>query len=272
MDVRLELGGRLWHADLTRAIDISIPLDFAGAQPSFFGAAAAHAIPLRAGEFTGEVRTGASCNCATYSLTPHCNGTHTESVGHITSEPHSVHALVQEALLPAQLLSVATSSARDVDTEQDVVTQPDDRLITARALSEASAEALVTATRALILRTRPNPHAKLTRHYDKKRAPYFTAAAMRWIVERGVEHLVVDVPSLDRGDDGGRLLCHRIYWGVAAREALDQSIARPRATVTEFAYVPDEVADGLYLLNLQIAPFVADAAPSRPLLYPLVPL
>jgi hypothetical protein len=44
---------------------------------------------------------------------------------------------------------------------------------------------------------------------------------------------------------------------------------RPRATITELIYVPAEVNDGLYLLNLQVAPFVADAAPSRPVLYPL---
>jgi hypothetical protein len=32
-------------------------------------------------------------------------------------------------------------------------------------------------------------------------------------------------------------------------------------------YVPDEISDGEYLLNLQIAPFVSDASPSRPVLF-----
>ena len=31
-------------------------------------------------------------------------------------------------------------------------------------------------------------------------------------------------------------------------------------------YVPNEIEDGEYLLNLQIAPFESDCAPSRPLL------
>ena len=44
------------------------------------------------------------------------------------------------------------------------------------------------------------------------------------------------------------------------------------ALVTELAYVPDSVADGLYLLDLQVPAFGADAAPSRPVLYPLRPL
>ena len=39
------------------------------------------------------------------------------------------------------------------------------------------------------------------------------------------------------------------------------------STVTELAYIPDEINDGNYLMNLQIPNFVADAAPSRPILY-----
>jgi hypothetical protein len=46
---------------------------------------------------------------------------------------------------------------------------------------------------------------------------------------------------------------------------------RPTATVTELAFIDDAIPDGPYLLNLQVAPFVADAAPSRPILLPLTP-
>jgi hypothetical protein len=41
--------------------------------------------------------------------------------------------------------------------------------------------------------------------------------------------------------------------------------ARLEATITEMIYVPDNVADGSYLLNLQIAS--NDASPSKPVLY-----
>jgi hypothetical protein len=34
-------------------------------------------------------------------------------------------------------------------------------------------------------------------------------------------------------------------------------------------YVPDELSDDLYALSLQVAPFILDAAPSRPILFPL---
>jgi hypothetical protein len=40
-------------------------------------------------------------------------------------------------------------------------------------------------------------------------------------------------------------------------------------TITEMIYVPNEVEDGQYVLDLQIPNFVADAAPSRPVLYKL---
>jgi hypothetical protein len=33
--------------------------------------------------------------------------------------------------------------------------------------------------------------------------------------------------------------------------------------------MPDECADGLYLLDLQVPAFATDAAPSRPVLYPI---
>ncbi|HEY5806942.1 MAG TPA: hypothetical protein VIT67_03200, partial [Povalibacter sp.] len=70
--------GRRWVADVSRARDLSIPLQFGGPQPTFFGVDAASALAVEAGTFVGDVGRGGSVNCATYSLTPHCNGTHTE--------------------------------------------------------------------------------------------------------------------------------------------------------------------------------------------------
>jgi hypothetical protein len=44
---------------------------------------------------------------------------------------------------------------------------------------------------------------------------------------------------------------------------------RPGATITELAFVPDRIADGAYLLELQVPALTGDAVPSRPLLYAL---
>jgi hypothetical protein len=84
-----------------------------------------------------------------------------------------------------------------------------------------------------------------------------------WIVSHGVTSLVVDLPSLDRGDDPV-LAAHRAYWGLPAGGRRTAEASRATALVTELAYVPDRMLDGLYLLELQIAPFASDAAPSRP--------
>jgi hypothetical protein len=92
-----------------------------------------------------------------------------------------------------------------------------------------------------------------------------------WLAGTGVEHLLVDLPSVDRMNDGGRLLAHRAFWGMPAGTTHATHATRPNATITELIYVPEQIPDGLYLLSLQVAPFVADAAPSRPLLYPLLP-
>jgi kynurenine formamidase len=121
--------------------------------------------------------------------------------------------------------------------------------------------ASVECREALIIRTLPNDDSKRIRNYDvPTMPPYFLAEAMEFIVSLGVQHLLVDVPSIDRLDDGGKLANHRIFWHDA-----------PKRTITELIYVPNHLKDGCYLLNLQIAPFMADVAPSRPIVYELLP-
>ncbi len=39
------------------------------------------------------------------------------------------------------------------------------------------------------------------------------------------------------------------------------------ATITELIFVPNKIRDDDYILNLQIASFENDAAPSKPVLY-----
>ena len=78
--------------------------------------------------------------------------------------------------------------------------------------------------------------------------------------------------SVDRAVDGGLLRGHRIFWGLPDGSVQLAAATRPHATLTELAYIDDSIADGLYLLNLQVPAFDSDAAPSRPILYPLEPV
>jgi kynurenine formamidase len=251
-------------------VDLAIPLQFAGVQPSFFAAEPACAAPLRAGSFTGDVRLGASCNCGVYTLAPHCHGTHTECAAHVTMGGEHIAALTPVSPSLTVLLSVrpvALGSASDADAAHASASDP---VITRELLAAAAAPWLADPWVALVIRTLPNDPSKLQRVYAGPcPAPYFLPDAMEWIVERRVSSLVVDLPSLDRAEDGGALAAHRVYWGLPFGERDPQLAARGRALVTELAYVPSSVPDGLYLLDLQVPAFGADAAPSRPVLYPI---
>jgi kynurenine formamidase len=270
LELEFTTRGRRWQVDLSSPVDLAIPLQFPGPQPRFFAAGPAIARPLRAGSYTGEVASGASCNCGVYTLAPHCHGTHTECVGHLTDDGTQVSSLTPVAPALALLVTVRPEplgvAAGESTGRQDAAD-----LVVSRAALEAAAEHWMDDPwTALVVRTLPNDPVKRSRTYAGAcPAPYFTPDAMRWVVARDVASLVVDLPSLDRADDGGTLAAHRLFWGLppGARDAREAQ--RGRALVTELAYVPQFAPDGLYLLELHVPAFGADAAPSRPVLYPV---
>ena len=129
--------------------------------------------------------------------------------------------------------------------------------------------ALATPPRALIIRTLPNTPDKRHQDYTGRTPPYLTREAAQLLVERGIEHLVVDLPSIDRSHDEGRLTAHRIFFGLPRGSTALAQATRANATVTELAYVADHLSDGPYLLELQVPALGGDAVPSRPLIYRL---
>jgi len=268
--VSVVMASGTWTADLSRPRDLAIPLAFDGPQPNLFEAAAATAAPLRSGGFVGDVAQGGSCNCSEYRLTPHCNGTHTECVGHITRQRVSIRDIYKGGLEPALLLSITPVAASESDEGSNPSPQEGDRLITAAVLREAWKPWSSTTVSALVIRTLPNEASKLSRRYTTPVPPYLTQQAAQLIVDRGITHLLLDTPSLDRTHDEGLLTGHRIFWGMPAGSNDVTAAQRAEATVTEMIFAADDVADGRYLLDLQIAPFDADAAPSRPILYCLM--
>ena len=70
MIARAEIDGRSAWVDLSAAIDISIPMSFAGHQPSAFGAPVATAMPYRLGENLLDTAVGGSCNVEVVSVVP----------------------------------------------------------------------------------------------------------------------------------------------------------------------------------------------------------
>lgn len=252
--------------DFTNGIDISIPLRFDGKQPNAFGVEPASSTACEYGSLVGDTRRGGSCNFEQITFIPHCNGTHTECFGHITKDRISVRDCLKDVLMRAVLVSVEPQNV-GVDSVITLSTLDDAISGIGGALTNVRATDTLAEPTALIVRTMPNDDSKLSRVYDENNIPpYFTADAMEYIVECGFKHLLVDLPSIDRMFDEGKLVNHRIFWNVEQGSFEINEATRTSSTITELIYVPNEILDGKYLLNLQIAPFEADAAPSRPIL------
>ncbi len=251
-------------------ISLAIPLQFDGPQPNHFGADKATAEPMRSGDFVGDVSLGGSCQAEQVTVNPHCNGTHTETVGHIIEDNHrhyAPHQVIQSPLVKAYVLTVKPVNNYQGDETYTPPLHQRDSVICKDILTSVSK--LLQGVKALIIRTLPNDNSKKSRQYGAdNQPPFFTHQAMRWLVEEtDVDHLLVDMPSIDKMYDEGILSNHRIFWQVDESGRWlkgDQS----HKTITEMIYVPDAVADGFYTLNLQVAAWQLNAVPSNPVLLP----
>jgi kynurenine formamidase len=263
MIISTEINNQTYKFDSQNPIDISIPLVFNGAQPNIFNVQKAVSNAYEDAYFVGDVRRGGSCNFENLSLNTHCNGTHTECVGHITKERISIQNCLQDVFMLAELITVLPENALQTKDTYSVELNENDFLLTANSIKSA----IRNPQSALIIRTLPNDDSKKSRNYSAENPPFFSIEAMKFIVGLGVKHLLVDVPSLERLNDEGKLLNHRIFWNVESHSFEINPQTQLTHTITEMIYVPNKIMDGVYLLNLQIAPFVADASPSRPILF-----
>lgn len=252
--LRFEIDGHHCSIDTARGVSLAIPMQFGGPQPNFFSAPAASTEPLQALDFTGDTHAGGSCNVSRYQLVPHCNGTHTECIGHLVDDTATVAEQLRVSLLPATLVTLAP--------RHNVI----DATLIKMSLQHHPLRGMHTA---FIIRTLPNSKDKLARNYDAMPPAWLSAEAATLLSNGGVEHLLVDLPSLDPMHDQGQLAAHRAFWGLPAGSRRLADAKRPHATITEMIYVADQVKDGYYLLDLQIPAFMSDAAPSRPVIYPV---
>ncbi len=254
-------------------VSIAIALQFNGPQPNHFGADVASATPMKSGGFIGDTRQGGSCNAEQVTFNPHCNGTHTESISHLIDELIAPHQVVKQPLMTAYLLTVTAQKFDAVDGHKDnyqPAASPGDMML-CKDLFAAVRKSIQSGVKALIIRTLPNSKSKLDQLYDQShQPPFFSNQAMQWLVEHTeVEHLLVDMPSVDRLHDDGLLSNHRIFWNIEAGSHQAAEHQHSHKTITEMVYVPDELIDGEYLLNLQLPRLNLNAVPSNPLLYEL---
>ena len=245
-----------FEVDLSKPIDISIPLTTTDANPIAWYLSKPEIKPVVFGNWTGSVQSGASTNFNTIVFNPHAHGTHTECLGHITKDFYSINQCLKQFFFLAELISVQPEQQREdlVITLENITT----------ALDVTLESGLVKE--ALIIRTLPNLEMKKHQNYSNTNPPYLSEDAAIFIRESGIQHLLIDLPSVDKEQDEGKLLAHKAFWNVKDVNSLNTD-ARLNSTITEMIYVPDEVPDGNYLLNLQIASFENDASPSKPVLY-----
>lgn len=240
--VLLELNGKRYSVALNEGIDISLSAGPGGDNPNAFHIPEAEFAPIVVGDFVGSVAQGSGANCDTLRICAHGNMTHTECIGHITAEHQSVSNLIKCNFTLADLVTVELKNgAIGMDLLSVIPDQPSD---------------------AIVIRTIPNTEEKKSRTWSGSNPPYFLPEVMVRLVELGYSHLFTDLPSVDPEEDDGALAAHHIWWQYPQNP-------RMHASITELIYVPDDVPDGRYLLNLQFARLETDASPSRPVLFGL---
>lgn len=252
MKAIIQHNNQTFEVDLSKPIDISIPLTNTDKNPIAWYIDKPVIEPVRFGDWIGKVSEGSSStNFNNIFFNPHGHGTHTECLGHITHQFYSVNEALKQFFFTAELVSIAP----EWQTEDWVIT----KIQIEKALAGKTPEAIV-------IRTLPNDDHKLHQNYSNTNPPYLEGVAAQYLREIGVQHLLVDLPSVDKEHDEGKLAAHKAFWNVKNTIELNAD-ARTDATITEMIFVPDDVRDGSYLLNIQIASFENDASPSKPVLY-----
>jgi len=245
MQISLSFSGKNYSCNLQKHIDISLPVsDFTRAwyidPPKY--------TPVKlVDDWVGSIEEGGDVNFFNIDFNPHAHGTHTECMGHVTREKHSINKALKNSWLVAELISVETADIKG------------DKITTA---TEIDKELKHLGVDAVIIRTEPNELKKATENLSDSNWPYLDEEAAKFLYRNKIQHLLIDQPSIDKEEDGGKLVAHKAFWDV-------NGTPREHATITELIFVPDEVPNGLYLLNLQVAPMENDASPSRPVLFHL---
>ncbi|MDQ3046522.1 MAG: cyclase family protein [Bacteroidota bacterium] len=249
MIAKITHKGKSYHADLLKPIDISIPLRAGIENVNAWYSNPVTIEPVRIGDWVGDVKQGGSVNFRNISFNPHGNGTHTECVGHISKEDYSINQSLKKFFFLAELITI-------LPDEKD-----GDLIITKEHIENCLGE---KRPEALIIRTLDNHISKINKQYSNSNPPYLQQQAAELIHTLGIDHLLIDLPSVDKEVDGGKLNAHHVFWQYP-------DAVKTERTITEMIYVPNTIFDGTYLLNLQIAGFENDATPSKPVLYQLNP-
>tara|TARA_B100001029_G_C15061583_1_gene459017 strand:- start:2243 stop:3052 length:810 start_codon:yes stop_codon:yes gene_type:complete len=245
--------------------DISIPMNFNNKQPNFYDVKKSQLKYLNHDGKIFSVAKGAGCNVPEINLNIHCSGTHTECVGHLLEDSGNIGKILNDLLLPAILITVKPFPFSKNNESYHYKVGDNEQVLSKKTIENEINKWKFFSPKAIVVRTTPNIEEKKYFKYSQNLAPFFTNEALKFFYEIGIEHLVVDIPSIDRMVDGKILGNHRIFWGDGFNSR-GKINPKSKKTITELTYIPNSIKDGCYFLNIQIPHFVCDAAPSRPLL------
>ncbi|MDG1710147.1 MAG: cyclase family protein [Schleiferiaceae bacterium] len=212
--------------------------------------------PVKLDGWIGSVDLGGDVNFFNLNINPHAHGSHTETLGHVCEGWHPISEIRIPFIQSALLITV---SYKDLGKDGKIINLDEVK----NAWKKWKPSAGLTA---LVVRTYPNPKEKKYMNFSSKDAPFFSEEVGGFLRENGITHWLVDLPSVDREEDGGALLTHRNFWGLDPFEKKVSDKARSNATISELLFIDDCIEDGYWSLAMQVASIANDAAPSRPLL------
>jgi len=270
MKIEFEIDNMVYSADLSKGKSIAITLLPNDKQPNHFGAPACTSKSLVVGDYIGDTKKGGSCNVSILSIIPHCNGTHTESVSHIIDELIPVYSVINQSIFPSVLISISPELASETSDHYSPFMDETNLVISKQQLQKALEQYTDGQLNGLIVRTLKNePTKQYIKYNEDNYPPYFTSNAMQYLIEREIDHLLVDFPSVDKMYDDGLLSNHRLFWNIAVGKTKKNHESKIDKTITEMIYVDEKIEDGIYLCNLQCPEIETDAVPSRPILFEL---
>lgn len=248
MKATIEYKNNTYQIDLSKPLDIAMPLKADDTNPTAWYVSPPKFTPVMEHGFVGDVNLGGAVNFRNIFFNPHGHGTHTECVGHISKEFYTINQCLKQFFCLAKVVSILPEK------------QEGNQVITLQQIQSVWNNSLADA---VVIRTLPNLPSKLEMQYSNTNPAFIHHEAVSFLIENGVKHILIDTPSVDKEEDGGALISHHIFWNYPENPNLER-------TITELIFVDDYITDGEYFLNLQIAPFENDASPSKPILYKIV--
>jgi len=249
MKTTINHNNKTYKIDLSQPLDISMGLRADKTNPTAWYVNEPRFEPVMENGFVGDVNLGGAVNFRNIYFNPHGHGTHTECVGHISKEPYTINKCLKQFFFLGNLVSITPEQKE----EDYIITLPQIKSVFSK-----------NNAKAIIIRTLPNSKEKLTKQYSSTNPTFVEDKAIQYLIDNGIEHLLIDTPSVDKEEDGGELISHHTFWEYPNN-------TQTQRTITELIFVPDSIVDGTYFLNIQIASFENDASPSKPILYHILP-